>query len=284
MLGCVHQRQQKGRNMRKSVQQGLLVSGLVSISSIPALASVYSGNASTGFGGPVGNGSLTLTDSGGVLTVSVTTGAALNGNDIVLYIDSSPGSPDLNPGDSPGYYTSTTSLTDDGDGGREAISGYNSGNGPSRTVATFASGFYADYAIDVQNTTANLFGLPSQNNVGNGNNSLNYITGTSYSGTNSSGETYTLSFNLSAIGVTPGNSFDIVGTLISETAYRSNETFAASTTTPDNGGDAPNAGFNGSTTFSAFDVYATTAVPEPASLGLLGGIAAGLLARRRVKD
>ncbi len=88
--------------------------------------------------------------------------------------------------------------------------------------------------------------------------------------TPTSGGPYTVTFPLSDIGVSAGGSFFFDGTLISTSAYRSNETIGPSITIPDNGGDAPNAGFNGSTTFTGENVYTTTAVPEPISLGMVG--------------
>ena len=67
------------------------------------------------------------------------------------------------------------------------------------------------------------------------------------------------------MGLTDPLSFE--GTLISPTAYRSNETFGASVTTPGTVGDTPNAGFTGTQTFSTQNTFV---VPEPASIGLLG--------------
>ena len=234
---------------------GVFMLGLTAASQ-GALVS-YSGNGATGFGGLVGNGSVSVSDSGGNLTVTFNPNGTFNGNDLVLYIDSVPGG-----------FTNTSTFFDNGDAGREAVAGANAGN--SQTLAVFPTGFAADYAIEFENTIyTGLFGLAS-----GGNNSLNYINGSA-----PAGGTFSVTFPLSNIGISAGQSFNFVGTYISTSAYRSNETIGASVTTPGSAGDTPNAGFNGQTTFTSSDQYATTAVPEPTSL--LGLAASGILLLRR---
>jgi hypothetical protein len=237
--------------------------GLLSVLglSMGASAAVYSGNGATGFGGPLGNGNLSITDDGTNVTFTLNNAGGFGGNDVVVYIDSVSGG-----------FADTSQFMDNGDGGRESISGYNSGN-PSQTIATFPSGFGADYALEFENDTYDgLFGL-----VAGGNNSLNYITG---NGPSTVGGPYVVTFPLSDIGVSAGGSFNFVASLISTTAYRSNETIGASVTVPDSPGSAPNAGFNGTTVFASAETY-TASVPEPASVGLLGGAMMLMAARRR---
>jgi hypothetical protein len=208
-------------------------------------AVTFPGNGATGFGGTLGNGSLALSDSGGNLTATFNPSGSFSGNDVVVYIDSTPGG-----------FNDTSLFSDNGDGGRESVSAENSGN-PSRDLITFPTGFGADYALEFENNTyIGLFQL-----VAGGNNSLNYITGTGPA----SGGPYTVTFPLADIGISQGQSFNLVADLISTSAYGSNETIGASTVVPDTGA-APNAGFNGSVTFSSSDTYTTAAVPEPASL------------------
>lgn len=96
----------------------------------------YNGNGGTGFGGPVGNSSLTLTYNAGTVNGSFTPGTNFSGNDLVLYI-----------GTSLTGIADTGSLSDNGDGGRTAISGV-SGNG--RTLATFATGFRPSFALSIE--------------------------------------------------------------------------------------------------------------------------------------
>jgi hypothetical protein len=223
----------------------------------------YAGNGLAGFGGVVGNGSLTLSDSGGTLTATFNPSGGFGGNDLVVYIDSVPGG-----------FPDNTTFFDNADGGRQAVSGSNTGN-PSQTVVQFPTGFLADYALEFENNVfTGLFQLAA-----GGNGSLGFVTGS----TPTSGGPYTVSFPLSDIGVAPGGTFFFDGTYISTSAYRSNETIGASVTTPDSGGDAPNAGFNGQTIFTAEDSFTTSTVPEPTALGLLGLSSMALLRRRRAQ-
>src|SRR5205814_5326718 len=125
-----------GSALQRIMKTGLKLSicaGLVSIS-FSALAATYSGNGNTGFGGPIGLGSLTLTDNG--TTVSGTVNKGPNGfNDVlVLYIDSTVGG-----------FADTSGFGDGADGLRKAISGFDGGG--NRSLLTFSGGFSTDYAI-----------------------------------------------------------------------------------------------------------------------------------------
>jgi hypothetical protein len=143
------------------------------------------------------------------------------------------------------------------------------GSNPSRTLATFAPGFNADYAITLEPSVfSGLFDLSNPAN-------FPFVASGGLSG--SGAGPYTFSYTRASLGLGATDPVSFEGTLISTNAYRSNETIGTSVTVPGSGGDAPNAGFGGSTTFSN-----AISVPEPASLGLLG-IGLGLLLRRRVR-
>jgi hypothetical protein len=233
-------------------------------------AQTYLGNGATGFGGPVGNGSVSISDTANSMTITFNVGTGTMDNDLVLYLNTQAGG-----------FSDTSSFHDAADGGRTAISGYNSGN-PSQTVETFASGFGADFAISIENSFIGVFGLAA-----GGNGSLNYLFGQSQSGINTD-PSYSITLNaaqMSQIGLTAGSgqSFSFDGTLISLSAYRANETIGASHTIPDTGA-APNGGFNGSQVFTAVDNYTLTTVPEPATASLLVmSASAMLLSLRRRK-
>jgi hypothetical protein len=231
---------------------GLIAAAVMSVGALSASANsgTYPGNGGTGFGGPVGNGSFAISDDGTNITFTLNPSGGF-GNDCVIYIDSVAGG-----------FPDTSLFFDNGDGGREAVSGYNAGN-PSQTIAVFPAGFDADYALSIENTYMGLFGLAA-----GGNNSLNFITGA-----NQTGPTYSVTFPIADLGITGGQSFAFVGTLISETAYRSNESFG------NNNAGGSNPGFSTPMVFTSDDTYTTTAVPEPTTLGVLG--AASLLAASR---
>jgi len=216
-------------------------------SAASADAALYTGNGGTGFGGPIGGSTLTVTNgASNTLDFSLTTGVPFSGNALVIYLDSIPG------GDN-----STSTYTDTADGGRTAISGL-SGNG--RTLATFAPGFGADFAIAVEpGSFAGLFNLSTPGN-------FNFVASAGLSGSGTG--PFTFSVNRADLGLNAlGDPVSFEGTLISTSGYRSNETIGTSVTTPGTAGDTPNAGFTGTQTFSTANTFA---VPEPASAGLLG--------------
>lgn len=216
-----------------------------------AHAAIYPGNGATGFGGAVGTGSVSITDSAGGMTITLNRGAGLLNDDLVLYFDTQPG----------GFVNNST-FADNADGGRTAISGANNGN-PSQTLVNLPFG--ADFAIGIQNGFIGAFGLAS-----GGNGSLNFLFGQPQSGNNSDPN---YSINISPLqmlqmGLTAnsGQTFQFVGSYISTSAYRSNETIGASITVPGDG--AGNAGFANPQTFTQALSY-RLAVPEPASISLL---------------
>ena len=233
-------------------------------------AAVYNGNGANGFGGGVGNSMLTVTDGGSTINFSLAT-SRFDGNALAIYLDTVPGG-----------FNNTSAFTDNADGGRTVLSGFGT-NG--RTLATFAPGFGADYGISLQpadpNAATPTTGFAGIFNLTQTNGSFGFVA----SGGLDLNATSTLNFsvNKADVGLAATNtSFSFEATLISPTAYRSNETIGASVVTadPGNPGTLPNAGFTGSVTFSAANQFGT-AVPEPTSLAAaaVGGLA--LSGRRR---
>jgi hypothetical protein len=207
-----------------------------------ALADNYPGNLDTGFGGAVGNGSLDITQAGSNLTFTFNRGTSGNFNDaLVIYIDHTAGG-----------FTDTSTLADNADGGRSAISGF---DGTNRSLMTFANGFTPEEAVIFQNGFASLFSLAA-----GGANSLGFVTGTAQSGS-ATDASYSLTLSLADLGLNAGDSFNLFGTYISTTAFRSTEALA--------GNDTGTQGVNPFTQTS-FGTFTTAAVPEPATVLLVG--------------
>jgi len=247
--------QKKRTFMKKAL---FLTTALVSLG-LSVQAATYSGNGNSGFGGPIGLGSLTLTDNG--TTVSGTVNKGPNGfNDVlVLYIDSMAGG-----------FADTSGFADGGDGLRKAISGFDGGG--NRSLLTFTGGFTPDYAIALGPASDSFGGLWQLANGGG--NSLNFVSSVNLNPTGANNSpTYTFSFNVSQIGLSPGSgaTFAMLGTYIADSGYRSDEAVA--------GNDVGTQGWN---PFLQTASVSYTIVPEPSTVALLGlGLAAVIGARRR---
>jgi len=180
----------------------------------------YAGNGNTSFGGPIGNGTLGLTDDGTNISGTLTVGANMN-DVLVIYIDTGAG----------GGFSSTSGFQDDGDGGRTAISGYNYG---VASVMTFMSGFNPQYAIALGPAAISFGGIWKL--ADGGANSLPYVDTVNLAPDNNTGP-YTFSFPATDLGLTPGTqkTIKIFGTLISDSAYRSSEAIAGNDSGENNG-------------------------------------------------
>jgi hypothetical protein len=244
--------------MKTSTKLSLVT--LLLASSLGAYAATYTGNGNSSFGGTIGLGSLTLTDNGTTVSGSLTIANTIN-NALVIYIDNGLG----------GGFADTSGFNDQGDQLRQTISGV---SGSGRSLMTFASGFAPQYAISLQPDDGINFGGMWQLANG-GNNSLPFITSVNLTptGTGTAPGPYTFSFNLSSIGLAPnsGATFELFGTYISDSGYRSGEALP--------GNDTGSPGWNPFVQ-TAFASYTT--VPEPSSIGLLLlGAGALVTARRR---
>ena len=260
-------KQRCNRTAMNAKRLSLLTATLLS-ASLSGFAATYSGNGNTGFGGPIGLGSLTLTDDGTTLSGTITKGPNGFNDVLVLYVDSQAGG-----------FSDTSGFFDDGGGGdalRKAISGYtatDNGGGPGRSLMTFASGFLPDYAIALGPSAASFGGVFQLANGGA--NSFPYAGSANLSNLgDANSSTYTFSLNLSQIGVTAGQSFELFGTYISGSGYRSDEAIA---------GNDVGASGQGWNPFTQTGFVTYTAAPEPSSIGLLVLGAAAVVAARRKK-
>jgi hypothetical protein len=217
----------------------------LSICTSPVYATVFNGNGNTGFGGAIGQGSVTLSDDGSTVFGTLTRGSGTFNNALVIYIDS------VNGG-----FASTSGFSDNADGLRRAISGFN--NASQRSTMTFETNFRPDFAVALGPVSDNFGGLWSL--ATGGANSLGFLNSVNLTPLGSgAATTYSFSFNLAAIGLIPGagQSFRLFGTYISNTAFRSTEALA--------GNVAGSQGYNPFTQ-SGFGTYTTRNIPEPSSI------------------
>ncbi|HMP83008.1 MAG TPA: PEP-CTERM sorting domain-containing protein [Verrucomicrobiota bacterium] len=215
-------------------------------------AATYNGNGDTSFGGAVGNGSLAVTDNGTDLTFTLTRGLSGDLNDVlVIYLDTAPGG-----------ISDTSGLTDTGDGARKAISGFNGGT--DRSVLSFTTGFLPEYAVTIEGGFASLFQIVSGG-------SHNWITGTGQSGSTSA--TFSLTLGLSNLGINAGDSFNLFGSYIAGSAWRSTEAIAGNGT-----------GSTGYNPFSQSSYETYTTIPEPSSVAFLGLAGLALIGQFRRRD
>lgn len=164
------------------------------------------GNGNLGFGGPVGQGSLHLdSDAAGRLTLGFVRGAGGNLNDtLVIYIDSVAGGE-----------ASTATFNDQADASRITISGV---SGMNRATLVFPTGFRPDYAIAYDpDFGAFLFRLAAGG-------SLPFVA--MVAGASSvSAANAVFDLTLSQLGVASGARISLLGTYLSNTAFRSDEWF-----------------------------------------------------------
>ena len=242
------------------------------------------------FGGFLGTGSYIYLDSGEDGKINIghqinqnLSNVNINNRYAVMYIDAGNGGTDL---------TSLSALWDSStpyDSTQQAIAGKNES---ATNNIEFASGFGADYAIAWNNIYAGLYSLEP----GIGLIELLAISPFSYNNYNiyEIWGAMELEFNISQLGLSPGDSFRYVITCLNLDMYRSSE-FHGVVGFPENPeGYVNNAGFMpGSTVvlsdgdFNTFNSYQTPAspdsnpVPEPASLVLVSTGILSLVSMKR---
>ncbi|BAO76177.1 T9SS-dependent choice-of-anchor J family protein [Winogradskyella sp. PG-2] len=168
----------------------------------------FAGNGLTGFGDVLGTGSLEVCAiSGTTIDFTFTKGSGNFNNDdyMVIYIDSQSGG-----------ITDTANLTDTGDPGRQAISGF---DGSSRSTLDFPTGFEPDFAIALDNNFAGLFEIVESG-------SHTFIQDATLSPTATpTAATYTFNIDFTNINTSIGaESLKVLATYLNpDGAFRSNE-------------------------------------------------------------
>lgn len=230
---------------------------VVAFIAAPALAVLYPSNGGTGFGGPLGAGSIEVSDTATSLTLKVNRGTGNLNDHVAIYFDTKAGG-----------LSDTSSLTDVGDGGRSSLSGAKNG----RALVNFPSGFGADYGSSVEG------GFWGNFDILNSPSNFTYLFGASQGGNGSNVFSLTLDAVMaSQIGLTlgSGQTFSFVATLVSSSSFRSNEAVGDLVGFP-----FGNPGFASTITFGTARSYTLTTIPEPGLLGLTL-VGPALIARRR---
>lgn len=204
----------------------------------------------TGGAGPVGDSNLSMSNNASSILVGFNKGTGSFSDNLVMFIDSAPGG-----------FTTTSGFTNNANALEIAISGYKT----SRSVANFAPGFAADYAIVVG--VNNGCGIYKLVNDGTGPN-LQLIRNFNISPPGSPNyPQYNWQFDWADIGLSNGNTnfFKFETSLITATGSRALQSLEVVTGT---------SGF-GTITFSNYDTYGVQPVPENTSvaLAIFGGIA-----------
>ena len=228
------------------------------IALLPAISSaemVFLGNGESGFGGNLGNGSLSVSAdlSAETITFCFDLANSIPGTSdaLVLYLDTVGGG-----------FGSTQNFTDNGDDARSAVSGF---DGFNRSLVNFDSGFEVDFAITAigEDQSTALFGLnenSSHSFLGNG---------------TSSGSEYKYTATFSQLGIAENSVVRFGATYLNaDNAFRSNEGLLGSL----NFGSANAAYSDISLAPLSFTV---TGIPEPATLVTFGASLVLLNRRKR---
>ncbi|HSH02491.1 MAG TPA: Ig-like domain-containing protein [Anaerolineae bacterium] len=168
--------------------------GTVNVGEYP----VSSSGINSGFANILGTNSTLYMDTSaeGDLNIGLEAGGAIASPlAVVIYIDTDGGATGFN---------STGTFNDVGDQCRRAISGF---DGSNRATINFATGFSANYAICLDNSFAGLWGL-----AGTGSHPF-VVTANR---TNVGADEYEMSLSLANLGLTNGDSFRYVATLLDQ--------------------------------------------------------------------
>ncbi len=192
--------------MKKATKLFSLLFTIFFIANSSAFSQVtFNGNGNDGFGGVLGTGSFSVSDDGTTVTITFTKGSGDFNDALVIYIDSESGG-----------ITSTSNLTDTGDGLRQAISGF---DGTNRSTITFPTGFQPDHVIAANVDDINFAGVWELVESG----SHSFTASVDISSTDVNSASYSMTVDFSELGISDAP-FTFVATYLNEgNAFRANE-------------------------------------------------------------
>jgi hypothetical protein len=236
---------------------------LLLATSVAPAAVTFNGSGTSGFGGAIGGSSMQWSDNGTTISVTFTKGSGGFNDSFVIYLDNG----------GTGRNAIGTAVNDRADPLRSAISYMEASTGHTLTLP---SGFEATHAIGIDTGFGGLWSIPSTGTVGN--NGLGFVNSVGSTLTSASQGSFTFSFNVADLGVTPnsGATINFVATYLNEFGGSGSLGFASN--------EGYGGGFPGSNieqaSFSFTSGLSYTIVPEP-SAALLGGLGVLALLRRR---
>jgi hypothetical protein len=215
-----------------------------------AAPQVYANGGGNGFGGTLGNGSISMDVVGTDLVIGFTPGNALN-DLVALFLDTRAG----------GFIDAQ--MDDQADGGRRALSNLTSGDNDLYPTPMAPP----DFGVIFANFGVVVFELTAGNTPGH----LNFVSFTGTPGT--------ATIPLATLG-SPGY-VDFFAGYIADSGFGSNESLPFSTTL--NSGGNPGFGSGGTNVYENFNRFViTSAIPEPGTAVVWGLVlvTAGLIAQR----
>lgn len=193
------------------MKKGLTVLALL-FSQLAIAQVVFNGNGNTGFGGPVGGSSMTISHTATEINFIFTKGTGDLNQRLVIYISNG----------NTGRDAIGTEINDRGDNLRSAISYLDALTGK---VLAFPAGFRATHAVAIETGFGGLWSIPTSGNVGN--NGLTFVKSVSSTLATASQSSFTFSFNWSDVGLTSADQLSFVATYLDPIGGSFNRGFAS---------------------------------------------------------
>ena len=194
----------------QDAEQNSLWSGEVNFT-IQSQFITYLGNQNSGFGGPVGQSQMSISDDEGSVTIEFEKGEGDFNDAMVIYIATG----------SDGRSVIDGEINDQDDALRRAISSA----GENQSEIKFPRGFNATHAIAVDENFGGLWSIPTTGEITDAD--LNFITGVG-SPDNPQSDSFTLNFEWDDIETNGNNEFDFVVTYLnSGNGFTSDEVYGS---------------------------------------------------------